>query len=195
VQYIHHVATDLFPVHMPEAWQRAPVVHIGPVAQEAKAFVNGRAVGGILGLTPQGWMRAWDANGRIHPVSWNEAPGMLPHAGAVVISVEDVGCDEDQIENMVSITRVLAVTEGPAGARLYWNGDLRRFHAPEKDEVDATGAGDIFAAAFFWRLYATRDPWAAAHFATHLASFSVTRRGLDSIPTRQEIQASLVEVL
>ena len=62
-------------------------------------------------------------------------------------------------------------------------------------EVDATGAGDIFAAAFFYRLYATRDPWAAARFATHLASFSVTRPGLDGIPTRDEIQTCLVEVL
>ena len=70
--------------------------------------------------------------------------------------------------------RVLAVTEGPAGARLYWNGDLRRFRALQVKEVDATGAGDIFAAAFFWRLHVTRDPWAAAKFATHLASFSVT---------------------
>jgi sugar/nucleoside kinase (ribokinase family) len=106
-----------------------------------------------------------------------------------------VGGDEDRIEAMASATRVLAVTEGPAGARLYWNGDLRRFRAPDREEVDATGAGDIFAAAFFWRLYATRDPWAAARFATHLASFSISRSGLEGIPTQEEIQTCLVEVL
>ena len=61
-------------------------------------------------------------------------------------------------------------------------------------EVDATGAGDIFATAFFARLYATRDPWEAARFATHLAAFSVTRSGLDSIPTQEEIQECLIEV-
>lgn len=195
IQHIHHVAPDLIPSQVPDAWQRSPILHIGPIAQEAKALVNGGYPGSILGLTPQGWMRAWDADNRIHPVAWLEASAMLPKAGAVVLSMEDVGGDEDQLEIMSSATRVLAVTEGPAGARLYWNGDLRRFRAPEREEVDATGAGDIFAAAFFWRLYATRDPWAAASFATHLASFSVMRRGLEGIPTKEEIQHCLMEVL
>lgn len=195
IQYVHHVAPDLTLAHVPEIWQRAPIFHIGPIAQEAKTLVNGGYSGSVLGLTPQGWLRAWDGNGRIHPVAWKEASVMLPKAGAVVISVDDVGGDEEQLEAMASATRVLAVTEGPSGSRLYWNGDLRRFRAPEREEIDATGAGDIFAAAFFWRLYATRDPWAAARFATHLASFSVMRRGLESIPTKEEIQTCLVEVL
>jgi sugar/nucleoside kinase (ribokinase family) len=62
-------------------------------------------------------------------------------------------------------------------------------------EVDATGAGDIFAAAFFTRLYLTRDPWEAARFATQLAAYSVMRVGLEGIPTPEEIQACRVEVL
>ncbi|MBI4731382.1 MAG: ribokinase [Chloroflexi bacterium] len=195
IQYVHHVAPDLTLAHVPEIWQRAPIFHIGPIAQEAKTLVKDGHGGSILGLTPQGWLRAWDGSGRIHPVAWKEASVMLPKAGAVVICVDDVGGDEEQLEAMASATHVLAVTEGPSGSRLYWNGDLRRFRAPEREEVDATGAGDIFAAAFFWRLYATRDPWAAARFATHLASFSVMRRGLESIPTKEEIQTCLVEVL
>ena len=99
------------------------------------------------------------------------------------------------IESLAHQTRVLAVTEGAAGSVLYWNGDRRRFRAPEIAEVDGTGAGDIFAAAFFVRLYTTRDPWEAARFATRLASYSVTRDGLDGIPTRKEIEESTVEVL
>jgi sugar/nucleoside kinase (ribokinase family) len=62
-------------------------------------------------------------------------------------------------------------------------------------EVDATGAGDIFAAAFFVRLYTTHDPWEAARFATLLASYTVTRVGLDGIPTEKEIRECLMEVL
>ena len=69
-----------------------------------------------------------------------------------------------RIEAMASRTRILAVTEGPAGARLYWHSDQRRFQAPTMEEIDATGAGDIFAAAYFIRLLATRDPWEAARF-------------------------------
>lgn len=195
LQFVHHVAPDLAPAHVPDAWRRAPILHVGPIAGEARSLVEGGFDGSILALTPQGWMRSWDGGGRVHPAAWAEAEAMLPRAGAVVLSVEDVGGDEGQIEMMASMARILAVTEGPAGSRLYWNGDLRRFRALPHEEVDATGAGDIFAAAFFWRLYATRDPWAAARFATHLASYSVLRRGLESIPTREEIQACLVEVL
>jgi sugar/nucleoside kinase (ribokinase family) len=195
IQYVHHVAPDLIPAHVPEAWQHSSIFHIGPIAQEGKSLVVGGMGGSILGLTPQGWLRSWDGDGKVHPRAWQEAPDMLPKAGAVVISIEDVGGDEETIEMMASCTRVLAVTEGPAGARLYWNGDLRRFNSPEMEEVDATGAGDIFAAAFFWRLFATRDPWAAASFATHLASLTVLRRGLEGIPTWEEIQSCLVEVL
>jgi sugar/nucleoside kinase (ribokinase family) len=195
IQHIHYTAPDLSFENVPEVWRRSPIVHIGPIAGEAKALVDGKFSSSLLGLTPQGWLRTWDKNGQVRPGDWPEAQQMLTKAGAAVLSVEDVGGDEEQIEAMASACHVLAVTEGPWGARLYWNGDLRRFHAPVMDEVDATGAGDIFAAAFFWRLYTTRDPWAAARFATHLASFSVMRRGLDGIPTQEEIKTCLVEVL
>jgi sugar/nucleoside kinase (ribokinase family) len=101
----------------------------------------------------------------------------------------------EQIEAFAQHTRILAVTEGAAGCVLYWNSDRRRFRAAQFYETDATGAGDIFATAFFIRLYTTRDPWEAARFATLLASHSVTRVGLGGIPTKQEIESCLVEVL
>jgi sugar/nucleoside kinase (ribokinase family) len=195
IQHIHHTAPDLSFDNVPETWRRAPIIHVGPIAGEAKSLVDGKFTSSLVGLTPQGWLRSWDSAGHVGPGDWPEAQVMLGKAGAAVLSIEDVGGDEDQIEAMAAACKVLAVTEGPAGARLYWNGDLRRFRAPSLEEVDATGAGDIFAAAFFWRLYVTRDPWAAAQFATHLASFSVLRFGLNGIPTQEEIQTCLVEVL
>jgi hypothetical protein len=194
IQHIHHRAADLSYENIPEVWRHSPIIHIGPIAGEAKPLVGGSYTCSLLGLTPQGWLRKWDSAGRVGPGEWPEANVMLSRAGAVVLSIEDVDGDEDSIEAMAAACKVLAVTEGPAGARLYWNGDLRRFRAPSLEEKDATGAGDIFAAAFFWRLFSTRDPWAAARFATHLASFSVKRTGLDGIPTREEIQTCLVEV-
>ena len=78
---------------------------------------------------------------------------------------------------------------------MYWNGDVRHFHAPDVEDVDPTGAGDIFACAFFFRLYNTRDPWESARFATQIASRSVTRPGYDGIPNQEEIDECLIEVL
>jgi sugar/nucleoside kinase (ribokinase family) len=195
IQYVHFVAPPIETSHVPQEWRRPPIIHLGPIAQEVSPLLADGFAPELLCLTPQGWLRTWDGDHRVIPCSWPKAQVALTKAAAAVISIEDVGGDEAQIEAMALACRVLAVTEGPAGARLYWNGDLRRFRAPRIPEVDATGAGDIFAAAFFYRLYTTRDPWEAARFATRLASFSVARPGLDGIPTQQEIQSSLVEVL
>ena len=194
-QVIQHVAADLRYENIPQLWRSAPIVHIGPVAGEGKSLLEQSFPSSMLGLTPQGWLRAWDGNGRVHIGAWPEALHAVSKVDAVVLSLEDVGGDEEQIEALANICRVLAVTEGSAGTRLYWNGDLRRFSALQVSEVDPTGAGDIFAAAFFWRFSLTHDPWVAARFATHLASFSVTRRGLEGIPNKAEIESCLVEVM
>jgi sugar/nucleoside kinase (ribokinase family) len=111
-----------------------------------------------------------------------------------VLSVDDLENDENRIDETAALCRILAVTEGRHGSRLYWNGDVRRFRPPRVKVVDETGAGDIFAACFFARLYTTRDPWEAARFATQLSAISVTRPGLAGIPTPDEIEACTVEV-
>lgn len=194
-QILHHRAAPLSFENVPPAWRQTPIVHVGPIAQELPPDLPGSLPAGLIGLTPQGWLRTWDADGRVQPCPWNEAESVLPRVAAAVFSREDVDGDEAQIERMAHAARLLAVTENSAGVRLFWHGDQRRFRAPKVDEVDPTGAGDIFAAAFFFRLHTTRDPWEAARFATQLAACSVTRTGLEGIPTRAEIQESLMEVL
>jgi sugar/nucleoside kinase (ribokinase family) len=194
-QILHHTAPDILYENVPKIWREAAIVHIGPIAGEGKHLVDRGLSSSILGLTPQGWLRSVENGGYVHIDTWPETLQALSRANAAVFSIEDVGGDEELIEAMANKCRVLAVTEGAAGSRLYWNGDLRRFRALRVKEVDPTGAGDIFAAAFFWRLSITHDPWAAARFATHLAAYSVTRRGLEGIPTRDEIQSCLVEVM
>jgi sugar/nucleoside kinase (ribokinase family) len=193
-QVLHHQAALLSLEDVPDPWKRTAIVHLGPVAQEVDAVLPDTFSPSLLGLTPQGWMRAWDESGQVRRVDWESAEQALGQAGAVVVSIEDVGGDEEQIEFMAAHTRVLAVTEAAAGARLYWHGDQRRFHAPEMYETDGTGAGDIFAAAFFIRLLTTQDPWEAARFATQLSARSVVRKGLEAIPTAEEIQECMVEV-
>jgi len=193
-QILHHQAAHISYELVPEAWRSASIIHLGPVAQELDSELPKNLSPSLLGVTPQGWMRTWDDDGYIVPCRWQNAEAILPEAGAVVISREDVGGDEEWIEAMAHQTRILAVTEAEAGAVLYWNGDRRRFRAPEVEEVEATGAGDIFATAFFIRLSATRDPWEAARFATQLSARSVTRMGLEGIPTQHEIDECLMEV-
>jgi len=194
-QTLHHQAAPILFEHIPQVWRSAPIIHLAPIANEVDSSLAEKLSGSLLGITPQGWMRAWNENGQVSSTAWENSDQALRHAGAVVLSIEDINRNLELVEEMAHKTRLLCLTEGEAGAVLHWNGDRRRFRPPVMVEVDGTGAGDIFAAAFFTRLYHTRDPWEAARFATQLAARSVTRIGLNGIPTSQEIEECLMEVL
>lgn len=194
-QTLHHRATPISVEQVPPLWRNAPIVHLAPIAQEVDAAMTQQFPSSWVGVTPQGWMRAWDENGSVFAQAWENSEQVLGQVGGVVMSLEDINRDLELVEWMAHHARLLCLTEGELGAVLHWHGDRRRFRPPSVREVDATGAGDIFAAAFFTRLHSTRDPWEAARFATHLAAYSVTRIGLLGIPTHAEIEHCKMEVL
>lgn len=195
MQRLFSLAERLDTALVPETWRSASIVHLGPVAQEIEPTIVRAFPDSLIGVTAQGWLRTWDKEGHVRTGEWPEMRFVLERTGAAVISLEDVDGDEERIEEIASSVRVLAVTEAADGARVYWNGDLRRFPAPKVPEVDSVGAGDVFAAAFFTRLYTTRDPWEAARFANQLAAQSVTRPGLLGTPTQDEVDAAMIEVV
>jgi len=195
VQYLRAWATRLDLNSTPTSWRNASILHLGPIANEMDSVLPNWNSSSFLGVTPQGWMRAWDQAGRVSHAEWKSSQSVLRKSGAVIISREDVNGNDELIEHMAHQTQILAVTEANDGCVLYWHGDRRRFRAPVVHEVDATGAGDVFAAAFFVRLLKTRDPWESARFATLIASRSVTRVGLAGIPTPEDIEECLMEVL
>lgn len=189
-------AADLGASSVPREWRSAGIVHLAPIAAEFPAeLVESFRGGPFLGVTPQGWMRRWDADGIVRHTSWEAARSALEAADAVVVSLQDLDGDEGEVDGLASVCGLLVLTEGAAGARVYWNGDVRRIPAPTVEQIDPTGAGDVFAASFFVRLHQTRDPWEAARFANILAATSVTRVALDGVPTPDEARrASMVWV-
>ncbi|MHC1741305.1 MAG: PfkB family carbohydrate kinase [Anaerolineaceae bacterium] len=195
VQHIRATAEMLTLADIPEVWMNTPIVHLGPIAAEidpevAQAFPNS-----LLGITPQGWLRGWDADGLISFIEWPGAISIIKHANVVVLSIEDVRNNEEVIQEYVSEVPILVVTEGARGARVYWNGDVRHFMPPKEHEIDSVGAGDIFAASFFIRFADTHDPWESARVATQIAARSVTRRTLAGVPTPAEVQSILTEII
>lgn len=195
VQVIHHIAPNLEYYMIPQTWRSADIVHLCPVVQEVEPSLVRLFPSALIGITPQGWLRQWDSLGYVSCGEWPEADMVLSNAGAAVISFEDVDSDESRVEELAASCQILAVTEGADGVSIYWHGDVRHFRPPSVTEIDTTGAGDIFAASFFTRLYLTRDPWDAARFATQLAALSVTRVGLDSIPTLEDIESLQIEFM
>jgi sugar/nucleoside kinase (ribokinase family) len=159
------------------------------MAQELDPALAGDFSGSFVGITPQGWLREWDADGQVRTsaAAWTYAEEALAQANAVVTSVDDINGDWAVAEQWARWARVLVVTRGPDGCTVYVKGQAaREFPAPPVTEVEPTGAGEIFAADYFVNFYETGDPWVSARFANQVAALSVTRPGLEGVPSRDE---------
>ena len=194
-QHISDVADYLQNADIPASFSGfSGILHLGPVADEVDPEIIKHFPNAFIGITPQGWMRQWDNEGFVSYKQWKPDNGFLENVDAAVFSIEDVDADEEIVSDFSQKLKIMAVTEGIDGARIYWNGDVRRIQAPAVSIIDLIGAGDIFAAVFFIRLHQGCDPWEAGRQAVQLASISVARRRLKSIPTKREIQTTMVEI-
>jgi len=190
-QVVRALAAPLTAAAVPLPWRTARLVHLGPVANECDPALVDLFPGAFIGLTPQGWMRAWDEQGRVRRAPWEQAGRLLARADAVVLSEEDVAGDKALIARWAASTRVLAVTRAARGCSVYWQGTAQDVAAFAATEVDPTGAGDVFAAVFFARLAEGDEPPAAARLANCVAAVSVGRVGLAAAPTPAEVACCL----
>lgn len=178
-QALHAIAQTLTAADVPAAWRRAPIVHLGPIADEIDVEMIPLFSNSLLGMTPQGWLRRWNEDGHVYTVEWPAAPEILPQAAAVILSEEDL-LNRAMLDNYRRWSRLLVLTQGARGCTVFCREEVRQIPAPRVKEVEPTGAGDIFAAAFLIRLYQTAgNPWEAAAFANQIAAYSVTQRRLE----------------
>jgi 1D-myo-inositol 3-kinase len=191
-QFIKAVAERITVEAIPPQWRYSPTVQLGPLTQELDEEMIHLFKGSLIGVTPQGWMRRWDDEGRVSPIVWAAPEKVLPFARVLVLSEEDVGGDVALIQEYVELAEIVVVTAGWKGSTVYHGSQRRYFPAREVIAVDPTGAGDVFAAAYLIRLEETGDPWEAAHFANCVASFSVEKPGVTGIPSRQQVEACLL---
>lgn len=199
VQYLRKRAPLLSLTDVPSDWVSAPIVLLGPLAQEIppdllKAWP--RSPGSLLAATPQGWLRRWDASGRVWPAPWQQAEELLPLLDALILSHDDLlpfashqraGVNALLAAWSLRVPLLLA-TDGRDGATLFKRGSMRHFPAYAAREVDPTGAGDVFAAAFLAHYYRSGDASAATDFANCAASLSIEHPGTTGIPTLARIQ-------
>lgn len=177
VQTVHAVAGRLEAAALPEGWSRVPIAHLAPIANEVDTGMVTRFSNGLVGVSPQGWMRRWDDAGRVYAVPWADAESVLPLAAATFLSTEDLTTPAD-LDHYCQYANLLVLTEGAEGCTVFWQNQVRRFTPPLIVPLELTGAGDIFAAAFLVRLRQTGgDPWEAAEFANAVAARSVTQSG------------------
>jgi 1D-myo-inositol 3-kinase len=187
-QVLEALAEPIHTSDLPPDWSDVPMVLLGPIAGELAPAWAAEFPNSIMGITPQGWMRRWDREGHVRPARWENAGDFLRRADAVILSREDAGGDDEYIAELAGQTRLLLVTDGWHPIVLCRAGGRQVIPARPAQEVDPTGAGDVFAAAFLVRLAETADPVTAAHFATTVASMSVEAPGMANIPDRKRVE-------
>ena len=190
VQYLRKRASSLRFDNVPEHWLTAPIVHIGPLANDIDQSIIHKFPNSFIGITLQGWLRKWDHQGRVTRADFPTWTRVLSKVDAVVLSIEDVDGDWGYIERCTACAKVVVVTQSDKGVTIFVGKQSYRLEASNVAMIDSTGAGDIFASVFFVLYYHTSDARLAARLAIKVASESVTRAGLQSVPPNVDVEIS-----
>jgi len=179
---------------IPKQWISTPIVLFGVQAQEIGADIvlhYPRRSGTLLAAIPQGWLGYPDATGLVQPGLWHEIEKVFPALDVLVMSQEDLlpfvrnnqGDSKEILAQWSRLVPILVVTDGRNGAMLFHHGSKQHFPAYPVQEIDPTGAGDVFTSAFLIHLYLNGNPELAVDFANCAASFVVEQFGIQGVPT------------
>lgn len=191
IQYLRGRANELDFASIPDVWRSAPIVHLAPLTDELDYRLPHQFPDAVVLLTVQGWLRRWDADGRVHFKRWYD-PAVLSGVDVLVCSEEDIAPAPDLEAEYAKVVPHVFITRGERGGTYYHHNMPIQYDTPQVQQFDPTGAGDIFAAAL---LAASRrlnvDLGAAVKVAARLGAISVTRRGMLGVPTPEEVEGSL----
>jgi sugar/nucleoside kinase (ribokinase family) len=104
------------------------------------------------------------------------------------VSIEDLGYDPQLIDHYVKLAPLVAVTQAANGAYIHRGEESILISSFEIDIVDATGAGDVFAAALFVRYHETGDLKESARFAHAAAACAIEGMGTSTLPDRTTVE-------
>ena len=187
-QYLLERANDLDLTGIPESWKQAKIIHLGPVAGEIQVDAGSAFPESTLAYSLQGWLRNWDEDNLIHSSPLPDFDPQRSNLVTAFLSIEDLGYQLSLLEPIKDKFPNLVLTNGNQGAELHKDNKKQTIPPVKVQEIDPTGAGDIFAAAFMinWVIKGM-PPVQSARLANKLAAISVTRTGIEGIPTELEI--------
>ena len=171
-------------------------LHLAPIARETPRRWLGAPT--FIGMTPQGLAREWAAPGAAITLSRPDADAesLARACHALVLSEHERESCSDLIAAARGAGAVVAVTDGSNPSTLLMaRGRSARLEVPALvDPLDDLGAGDVYAAAFFFALAEGRAPESAARFATAAAAVRMRGHGPEAIGDREAIEARLAAV-
>ena len=190
-QYLLSRAEDVDLARAPAAWRTPDVLLLGSVASEIPKHAPAAFEAGVVGALAQGWLRHFAGDGAVSPQPWSDPAADLQGVHALFLSVHDVDGDVSKAREMLEYVPIVALTRGWEGMDLMTRDGVHPVPTLPRPEVDPTGAGDVFAAAFLVRYRETDDPLEAAAFASCAASCVVEGLGTTTLGDRAEVERRL----
>lgn len=192
VMRVRAAAAALGAHDLPEDWKDAPLVMLAPVLAEVDPLLSMSFSDAAVSAQAQGWLRVVEPDGAVGTVAW-EPDYLLARLQTLFLSQRDVLGQEAAMLEWLQRVPVGVVTAGRHGALLYVNGERYEVRPRVAREVDATGAGDVFAATFLVRYQAEGNPWTAAEAATCAAALSVEGEGWSAVPDTAALERALAD--
>ena len=176
---------------VPEDWRDAPIVLLAPVLNEVEPRIAAAFSDAALGAAAQGWLRGLGPDGAVTLTTWMPPDFLIGRLQALFLSREDVGHDVAGAVEMFQRVPVGALTAGEDGALLFVNGERYEVRPHPAREIDGTGAGDVFAAAFLIEYQRDGNAWDAAAVAACAGALTVQAEGTAGIPDRATLEAAI----
>jgi len=178
-------AARLEPSHLPPHFAGAGLAYLCPVADEVAPDLVRAFPDAAVGVGAQGWCRVWDEDGTVRMRPWPDPDPVLARAQALFLSSDDVAGWEARALGLYQDVPLGALTFAEKGAILFVNGERHVVPAAPAAEVEPTGAGDVFAAAFLVHYNATGDAFEAASYAAVAGALTVEAPGITGVPTAE----------
>jgi sugar/nucleoside kinase (ribokinase family) len=172
---------------LPDDWRSPDALLLGPVADELPGGLAVSFQAGVVGATAQGWLRSLDEDGRVFPREWRDPARDLEGVHARFLSEHDMPEAGARARGFLRFVPIVALTRGWEGLTLHTRESQHEVPALPRQELDPTGAGDVFAAAFLVRYHETEDALEAAVFASCAASCAVEGVGVSALGDRDEV--------
>jgi 1D-myo-inositol 3-kinase len=188
-------APPLDPARLPSAWRSPDVLLLAPVLGEVDVTAFAAAASArLVGLCVQGLVREVGPGGGVRHRPLPLEDRALAAVGAAVAGEDEARGSPGLVARLAAVVPVVAFTQGPRGCTVFARGRARRVGVHPASEVDPTGAGDVFAAAFLLGLARGDDPVEAARLGAAAASIAVEGRGGDSLGRAGEAFARAARV-
>ncbi len=164
------VARPLVLDDIPLAWRSVPAVYVGTVIGECDHGLLEKLAAASVTLGLQGSLRRIGERRSIVPAITLDLDHPPRAVRAAILSEADHPEAERIASSLAARGVVVALTRGDRGSTLFQARQRIEIAAAPAEELEATGAGDVFGAVFGYGLHLGRTPTEAAERAAWAAA-------------------------